>query len=62
MWVRRIQYDGEGWGEGKPYVENRDGAKCLHSTLRYITMGSEIAPASFPSFNGVAREQSAEYF
>lgn len=27
VWVRSIQYDGEGWGEGKPYIEKREKAK-----------------------------------
>lgn len=27
VWVRSIQYDGEGWGEGKPYIEKREMAK-----------------------------------
>lgn len=44
-WVRRIQYDGVGWGEGRPYIENRDGRKCLHSTLRRGASGRETAPS-----------------
>lgn len=49
-------------GEGEAIHREWRWRKCLYSTFRYTMQGREIVPVWFSSFNGVVREQSAEYF